>query len=360
MPKVLAVKTETEPEKPIFECCICLDKKDTINQPCGLNVHRICRQCITSIIKKIPISENKPNITCQYPFSDCESIYGKTFVKAILKDAYPVYKIARNSYIYSDCDTVYCPGCGVLLVFENRIDRDMIYECASCEGWYCFTCREENSDVTASFCKKCSSYENINPFAFNYFFYKENPRIDMTDYFYTNLEITPDVACEQIVQKITDVAVRCPVCITPMQRSEQCNSLKHCHTEVCFNCGRFSKIGQDLEDHWSARGHGCARWYTDPIYKELLPSFKCSEGVCYSHITGDCVDPSHSGGKTDHVEFKKIQFMYHSLKSLLPRTRYETIRLLPEEFKKYVPGDTRLDEIDCSSEHVNTKFHMKQ
>lgn len=362
MPKVLTKKKDhLEPQHPIqlFECCICLDKKETINQPCGLNSHRICKPCITSIIKKIPISEANPNIPCQYPFGDCDKVYGKTFIKTILKDAYPLYKLARNSYLYSNYVTDYCPGCDSLLVFEPEIDYEMVYECAFCEKWYCFKCKTESLDECIS-CAKCTGYDNINPHGQNFFFYKEEKRENITDFFYVNSQIDPKTACNQLVQKLTEVAVRCPVCITPIQRSEQCNSLRHCHVEICSNCGTFSKIGGELSDHWSARGHGCARWESDPIYNDMIPNFICKEGECYSHEKGDCNTLLHEDGKNEQAIFKKKQYMYHSLKSLLPRLRYEIINLLPDEFKDLVPTNELFDRIDCNSEHLTTRFYMKQ
>lgn len=354
MPKVKNVPRNTNE----LECCICLENKVLINQPCGITSHKICKSCITRVIESMPISSVSPNILCQYPFSTCDHVYSNAFIKNILKEKYPIYRIANDKYTYDDYCVEYCPHCDCLLVFEDDIDYGTVYDCFYCLKSFCFSCRIESLDGNSR-CFNCSGYNVINPHSFNYFFYKkEKDRECLTDYFYLNKEVDPEEACSQIIQKIEDLAVRCPICTTPIQRSEQCNSLKHCHVEICYNCGQFTEIGDDLGDHWSARGLGCARWETDPIYSKLTPTYKCKEGECYSHNMGDCNDITHSDGKTEHILFKKKQYIYHSLKSLLPRIRYKVIDLLPASFQEYIPSTEAFDYVDCNQRHEDTKDYM--
>lgn len=339
-----------------LECCVCLENKALINQPCGLSSHKICRSCITKVIESIPISISTPTISCQYPFSTCGHVYSNPFIKNILKEKYPIYKIASDRYKYDDYSTEYCPRCNSLLVFEDEIDYNSIYDCDYCLKSFCFGCKKESS-FEKSTCYDCSGYNNINPNTFNHFFYKKD-REGLTDYFYLNRDVDPEEACSQLVQKIENLSVVCPVCITPIQRSEQCNSLKHCHVEICYNCGKFTEIGRELEDHWSARGLGCARWESDPIYENLSSTYKCKEGVCYSHNMGDCKDLTHSSGKDDHCNFKKNQYVYHALRSLLPRIRYKVIDLLPDSMQDYIPSTEIFDYVDCDQRYEDTKDYI--
>lgn len=339
------------------ECCICLVKKATINQPCGLTAHKICVSCITKIIETIPISQESPEIHCQYPFTNCEYTYTKAFIKTILKDRYPIYKLAKDMYTYKDYSVNYCPGCRKILVFDEDIEEAHVYECIYCFRAYCFTCRMESSQIDGQ-CEKCCNFYNINPLALNRFFYKDKPRKTIADFLYINSQIDCEEACKQITERVTNITVKCPICTTPLSRSEQCNSLKHCHTEICYNCGEFSNIGDDLGDHWSARGHGCPRWESDPAFKTFTPDYTCVEGECYSHSNGDCRNPTHTSGKHSYNEFKRSQYVYHSLKSLLPRIRYKLIEMLPENVRNYLPRAVTWDRLDCNSEYDDIRNHI--
>jgi hypothetical protein len=228
MPKVKNSPRDVEDP----QCCICLENTALINQPCGIRTHRICKTCITRIIESMPISVNSPSICCQYPYSTCEFAYSKPFIRNILKEKYPIYKLATDSYTYNDYSTGYCPSCESLLVFEDDIDYSEIYDCVYCLKSFCFGCKKESS-IEITNCNICSGFNIINPYTFNYFFYKKD-RNSLTDYFYLNIEVDPEEACKQLLEKIEDLSVRCPVCITPVQRSEQCNALKHCHVEICL------------------------------------------------------------------------------------------------------------------------------
>jgi disulfide oxidoreductase YuzD len=334
-------------ESKYFECCICLENKHTIKQPCYKQEHRICTSCIFKIIRSIPISKEKPKICCQYPYEECKVEYSDIFVKSVLKDRYDIYRFAKDSYMYPDYMIEYCPGCENLLVFDEDLEYNHVYECLYCFKSYCYTCGMK-SDKKEGLCKNCKRFDNINPYANNYFFYKNVlNRKNQADYFCINKDINVLDACGQIVEKLKTGSVNCPCCITPLQRSEQCNALSHCHIEICFWCGKFSKIGQTLYDHWSARGKGCIRWNSDPGMNNYLPSYSCVEGVCYSHRIGDCTDEAHKKGKEFYYEFKKKLFVYHALKSLLPRIRYEVISYLPLEYRKYLPKYITFDEMDC-------------
>ena len=329
-----------------IECCICLEAKHTIKQPCYDEKHRICTSCIFKIIKTIPISKAKPSICCQYPYEECKKEYSDLFIKSVLKDKYPIYSYAKDSYMFSDYCVDYCPGCKNTMVFDDTLEYGSVYECVYCSLYYCFTCGLE-TNTKESICSRCKTYESINPYEKNYFFYKSfYTRQDASDYFLMNKDIDPFDACRQIVEKVKKGSVNCPCCITPLQRSEQCNALSHCHIEICFWCGQFSKVGQSLQDHWSARGNGCLRWNSDPGMKKYLPDYLCIEGECYAHNSGDCSDTAHDIGKEMYDEFKKKLFVYHALKSLLPRIRYKVISYFPREYNKYLPNDITFDNLD--------------
>jgi hypothetical protein len=337
------------------ECCICLIKKVTVNQPCGLTMHSACNACITRIIGTIPISEIKPEINCQYPFGDCDAVYSSSVVKSILKDKYPVYRKARDRYTYVDCDVEYCPGCSKILVFDDGNDGG-VYRCPSCENSYCMTCSEQTQ---FSYCIKCNGFVDQNPNSYNTFFYKKINRKDISDYLIRTCDINPDTAVEQLVSKIENNAVCCPVCETLLYRTEQCNSLKHCHVEICSSCGEFSDIGSGLGDHWSARGiNGCCRWETDPAYAHIIPKYLCRDSVCYSHNSGECKRGDHLEGRNEMELFKKKQYIYHSLKSLIPRIRYKVVEKIPPQLKEFLPTDAVLDFMDCYTDFRYIRRNM--
>ena len=358
MPKVITTNLPVISTEILYECCICLEKRKTITQPCMMDTHRICISCITKIVKSIPISETNPDLCCQYPFSECEYIYPKSFLRNVLKERYIIYKIAKDVYTYNDFCTMYCPSCSNLLIFEDELQEESVYECIYCFKKHCYTCQKQNSCELSS-CVYCDGFYNTNPNSKNNFFYKKiKDRANLSDYFLRNFEITPEIACEQIVEKTKTMTVECPVCTASVFRTEQCNGLTHCHVEICFSCGEFTKIGEKLKDHWSARGHGCPRWETDPVYKKYIPNYCCQEGVCYSHGLGDCIDSNHEKGKQDLNEFKKKQYVYHSLKSLLPRIRYSVINILPENVKCYLPSPGTWDHLDCNNNSDDYRNHF--
>lgn len=341
-----------------FECCICLENKITVSQPCMLDSHRICISCITRIIKTMPISQDKPDIFCQYPYSQCDYVYSKSFIRNILKDKYIIYKIARDVYTYYEYFTVYCQNCSKLLVIDEEIENEKIYECIYCFKRYCYTCGNENL-TDSEYCDICDGFNTINIYEKNKFFYREiKDRENLADYFLKNDEIDSSLALQQISDKMKSVTVKCPICTSSLYRTEKCNALMHCHVEICYSCGQFSKIGEKLMDHWSARGYGCPRWETDPIFKECVPLYKCEEEKCYSHMSGECKEKSHEIGRESLNEFKKQQYLYHSLKSLLPRIRYKVISMLPDNLKKYLPPDNLWDNLDCNTKYIRIRNHV--
>lgn len=341
-----------------FECCICLENKITISQPCMMDTHRICMSCITRIVKTMPISRSNPEICCQYPYSSCDYVYSKNFIRNVLKEKYIIYKIAKDVYTYYDYSTFYCQSCSKLLVIDEPIEEDKIYECIYCFKRHCSTCNRENTS-NSEYCITCDGFCNINPMEKNLFFYKAiKDRTTLADYFLSNEEITPHLVIEQLIEKLKSITVKCPVCTSSIFRTEKCNALKHCHVEICFSCGQFSKIGEELLDHWSARGHGCPRWETDPIFKKYIPNYICEEEKCYSHISGECSEKTHESGIDSLNEFKKQQYVYHSLKSLLPRIRYKVLSIFPEQYKKYLPSDNTWDNFDCNTNYDRIRTHI--
>lgn len=71
-----------------------------------------------------------------------------------------------------------------------------------------------------------------------------------------------------------------------------------------------------------------------------------------------CKDPTHSFGKDDNNLFKRKQYVYHALKSLLPRIRYKVIDLLPDSMQDYIPSAEVFDYIDCNQGYEDTKDYM--
>lgn len=361
MPKVITHKNST------IECCICLDKKSIINEliiaPCNPS-HSICKKCIKTIIISMPISGADPEITCQYPFSDCDYVYPRQMIKEVLRDKYLLYKTASLQYFHEDFFIRKCITCnGNLLIPELEIGYmgDNIFLCDICEKEFCIDCNSEISSEEPN-CILCEDF-NIytNPLGPNYYFYKQENKNTIIDYFLKNQEITPTLAAKQICEKIKeegDVYVNCPVCSITLKKSEQCNGIKHCHVEICYSCGMFSEIGKPLRDHWSAFGdRGCPRWDSDNLWKIEVPDYICLDNQCHSQEQGDCIIQEHQQGLLSMQEFRKKQHVYHQLKSLLPLTRYKTMLLLPDNLKKYVPEMKTLEYLDSHSSSINIRKH---
>lgn len=327
----------------VTECCICLDTKVTINQPCRITTHRICNECITSIVKNLPISKNDPHIRCQYPFMQCDAKYGKTILKTILKENYPLYEKISRIYVYDGYRIIDCPACNAPLAEDLDYDEcDETMDCDHCNYVFCKRCYNECPGNT---CINCMGFMDINPEDYNYFFPKKD-RKDICDYKLKNKDITIHLALDHILSIIKTKTIQCPICYTKLHKSEQCNGLSHCHTEICYSCGMFSDIAYTLKDHWSARGsNGCPRWDSDPVILKNIPEYVCKEDTCFSHSKGDCKVEEHQEGIRKKEEFFVNRYIYHALKSLVPRIRYKVIDLLPNKYR-YIVTDNIWDYLD--------------
>lgn len=341
---------------PQQECCICMVLKSTrqlIYQPCKLSSHKICRACIKKIIHMMPISEERPHILCQSPFEECSAEYNSAFIKKILKERYCLYEEASNSYKYEGCKVLQCKCKEIIYVpYGDILDTQghNIFSCWSCGNIICIDC-DMSVDANASHCVRCINRNTYtNAYSINYFFNKEGNKSNLIDYKLKNYEVTIDTAVKQLTEKFNyeDLYVKCPVCNIYIKKTESCNGVKHCHVEICYSCGMFSNIGEDLKDHWSARGHrGCPRWDND-IFWNSITTIKCSEDICYNHTSGDCKIPEHQDSIKDIIEYRKKLQMYHSLKSLIPIVRYKIIIQLPDNLKKYIPPMWVWDILDTN------------
>lgn len=356
IPRVLTLKKE---------CCICLEKKrivtQMIDQPCMKSSHKICKDCIRKIVSVIPISPDNPNICCQYPWEQCEYRYSKKTLITILKEKYNLYVRARLCYKNPDYIIRDCPFCSVKI----RIPEDQLSEmgynvisCGVCLNTVCIDCNSSCGLIyyICLYCIEKNEYTNL--YSYNNWFYKNGE--DICDYRFKNLEITPEIALEQIIDKFdstqeTELHVKCPVCKISIYKTEACNGIKHCHVEICYSCGKFSEIGKELEDHWSAVGdRGCPRFDNDPFWN-IHNKTKCVEGVCYNHEIGSCKVEEHYDSLFRYREFRKKQQMYHHLKSLIPCVRETVIELLPPKLHKYLPDKKIFEFLDKNPKNISAR-----
>lgn len=341
------------------ECCICLEKKsilvELIDAPCKNPRHSACNSCLKRIIKSIPISYENPRIKCQYPFSECRHEYSKKMIKEILRNKYPLYKAASLQYSNEDSVIRSCKKCNYNIIIpetEMSYMGENIFLCEMCLEEVCIDCgsRISPDEPNCIVCEDLNLY--TNPSTSNYYFYKKDNKKNIVDYLLKNDEVTPRIALEQIEYRINledDIYVVCPICNISLKKSEQCNGIQHCHVEICYSCGMFSEIGKSLVDHWSATGdRGCPRWDTDLLWKKEIPLYECVDNVCHGQDQGDCKIKDHEEGIFLMQEYRKKQHMYHSLKSLLPITRYKTLLLLPDYLKKYFPEMKIWDNLDSN------------
>lgn len=351
-------------------CCICFEKKNVysqmIYQPCRIKTHRICKVCLKKMISTIPISSTKPFIKCQYPFSECQSKnnYKEEIIMKILKDRFFIYKEANSKYLTTDLYTKTCGLCNFVVYIDKTVVKsDALYNpmfrCTNCYTVNCFTC----SKVTNySSCEDCYYYNfYTNPKNFNYFFPKPKSKRDyLTDYKYLNSELEPKYITNFITKmfKNEDLYIMCPVCQTMIEKTEDCNAISHCHTEICIACGMFSNIGEKLEDHWSARGvRGCPRWNSDPCILDNVENYQCVEKECYGHYIGNCTDPSHEQGIMEFKLYKKRKMMKHYIINIPRRIRREVISNLPVYYTKYLPDEEELQLYNVNCDPTEYKHY---
>lgn len=330
-------------------CCICFDSKDQlIFQPCGIKKHKICKKCLYKLVESIPISEASPELKCQYPFEKCNSpkTYNDEIILRILKNRFFIYAEAKEKYINPDYTKKRCGVCNaVSYVITNSQCNE--YMCTACNIINCTTCCE------AFYCACYLFNAYNNPVNFNYFFPKtKKRRLFLTDYKFKNEELTVPFITKFLLKKFQEdvTYVACPVCDIKIERTEDCNAISHCHTEICNACGMFSNIGEKLKDHWSARGfRGCPRWYNDPCLVDSLEDFKCVEGDCHGHLIGNCQVEDHKKGLLEYTLKKKKKLLYHYLINTPKQTRDKVISKLKGKLGNLMPSGEQLYRVDMNS-----------
>lgn len=335
-------------------CCICLEVKNNssklIYQPCNIKTHKICKDCLSKTLGQIPIGEKNPVVKCQYPFVECQSkkFYKDEIIFKFLKDRFFIYKEAKEKYLHPDYYIKVCGECnttGYVLKKDIDILNFSRYMCNHCCSINCFTCSEKTNQYNS--CDQCYSYNFYNnPVNFNYFFPKpKNKRLYLTDYKFLNKELDSKFLINFISKRFQNeqVYVSCPVCEIPIEKSEDCNSIIHCHVEICNVCGMFSNVGEQLFDHWSSRGlKGCPRWDTDSCIKNDVKNFVCVERQCYGHVEGNCDIKDHTQGVLEYKTYKKKKLMYHFLINIPQEIRTNVMNNLPVALVKYLPEEKNL------------------
>jgi hypothetical protein len=293
----------------------------------------------------MPISEEKPKICCQYPFEPCKSVktYNDEIILKVLKNKFFVYKEASERYSEPGYIRKNCGYCDAVCLANTRLPD---YMCQTCYIFNCTTCS------TPYYCTCYLFHFYNNPINFNYFFWKpKSKRLYLTDYKFKNEELKPQYIVNFLNKKFKDEDIysTCPVCETKIEKTQDCNAVRHCHVEMCNVCGMFSNIGEKLHDHWSARGsNGCPRWYNDPCLLDNVPTFQCTEGLCYGHMIGNCKEEAHQQGVKDYIMYKKRKLMYHYIINV-PKDIRDAVLCKLSKLQEYLPTKEQLGNVDSYS-----------
>lgn len=344
--------------------------------PCGN--HAICKECLVRTImdtENPPINRMFPLVPClSLPLGNCETGIGmKIFfdtnhIKKILsQQQFDYYSSLEQRFRFPGYEVIKCPirqnifyAQGQICGAENIIPveeiqtkprGEIIIFCAQnkrCGARYCYSCFRPVG--RADKCNFCAEYsENIEPMAFNFYFYKEN-RNQGDSVFYRNSELTLEIVMKQIreIAIAPRTFVKCFICLIPILKTEQCNGLSHCSTEICYSCGRSAKNGSTLSEHWSAPGiNGCPRWdYDDYWNTRANCNFKCSQGKCYGDTSGGiCSVPEHQKGIEDmHLE-RKLTMIYKKIISIPCELRDQVVQecFKDEQIKEFLPSEDVLE-----------------
>lgn len=349
--------------------------------------HYLCVQCIRKIIHNYenhPINDQRSHFACPYPFISCETsigfpnIFDHNLIKKVCRTEteWNNYITYVNQYafpgftIYKCLFEVSVPGpngeyirnpCDADILIENEALRtlaigDLIVQCTQkCGKRFCYYCKQliptYNND-----CFECkTTYENEHPNGFNYYFNKytnplqehkpvsqsersqeENQEFSFNecDYLYMNCELTVEIAVHQIYSTFLNVEyfMICPICKMSLYKTEKCNGLSHHQIERCYACGRIGFRVKGLGDHWNTHGvGGCYRFDYDSFVRSFVPSYLCNDNVCSNYDKGDCKLPEHEEGVTKLAEVRKKSYIYHMLKSLPSRIRFQVYDTLYKE-----------------------------
>jgi hypothetical protein len=346
--------------------------------------HYLCIACLRNIINNYenhPINSNNSHFSCPYPFKPCTTDIGfsNTFSHQSIKKIFQSEEELNNyisyveQYEFPGYTIIKCPfklyggdDCNAQILIDNDDLRhgeegDIIVECNQnerCRKRFCYHCKNSIS-YSYTFCNDCKlTFENENPNVFNYYFNKNiNKPVDETlysepvglldtstdvlkfnesDYLYQNKEITEDIAISQITSVISDINSHmiCPICKISIYKTEKCNGLSHHGIERCYACSRIGLKIKGLVNHWSCLGEeGCYRFDNETFVTKYIPTYMCSELYCSNHEKGDCKIEDHQQGILDLEVMRKSAYVYHMIKSLLPKLRYTVYDKLYETFK---------------------------
>jgi hypothetical protein len=351
------------------------------------NKHFICINCIKKLVNNYenhPINDTNSHFACPYPFEDCvtsigfKNIFDHHLIKKICNvQEWSNYISHAENYAFPGYTIIKCPVsyykrgdrilCNTEILLENNEIRDastgdFIVDCTQnpdCLKRFCFNCKQTMSYYQTD-CFDCkTTYENENPFVFNYYFNKMSQLVDKinetddstiinyqeSSYLYKNNEITDEIAVEQILNVIKDTNSYfiCPICKISLYKTERCNGLSHHNIERCYACGRIGFKTRGLGEHWNTNGlGGCFRFDHDAYIKQYIPEYKCNENHCSNHDRGDCIIKDHQIGIEKLQETRKYAYVYHMLKSLLINTRFQVYDILYDRLKgtddiKYLP-----------------------
>jgi hypothetical protein len=214
----------------------------------------------------------------------------------------------------------------------------------ACHQKSCYHChrRVANQSNHCVYCVRTN--ERFDPNANNHYFYRQDATSDQL--FYRNSELEPDVIVNQlqeIVSSNNSGYVRCFRCRTKLHKTEQCNALSHCRTEICYACGRSGTAAEGLgNSHWDPTGRtGCPRFNHHRFWNRIAGcNYQCQEGECHSHTIGDCTVPEHQTGIRNMIDIRKKARVYHALFSLLPETLENILPILEENdaIRPYLPS----------------------
>ena len=341
--------------------------------PCGN--HAICKECLVRTIMNTespPINSQFSMIPClSLTLGECKTKIGTTIFfdsnhikKILLPKQFSYYYSLEQRFRFPGFEVIKCPM-GIMNHTEicnaeniipikdiQTIPRgQMIITCTqnkNCRKQYCYYCFRIVEPLLKK-CIFCSEFsENMNPLSFNHYYYKcNNENGEML--FYRNEELTLEIVISQIreIAIAPRTFVKCFICLIPILKSEQCNGLSHCGTEICYACGKSAKCGSTLQEHWSASGkNGCPRWDHDPYWNKIANcNFKCIEGECYGEYSdGICFDVTHQQGIKNLDTERKKAMIYHKIISIPSEIRSQVVKtcLNISEISMFIPSESIL------------------
>lgn len=386
--------TGIHPMATLRDCDEGIPLENTIFLSC-CGVHGVCYDCLHKLAMNFdnhPIGPKHPLIRCPYPFNDgcitstgVPNYFTHLDIKKILSESdYVLYMNHADRYQFPGYEIVKCPrptidnenqeivSCGALILVPIDVLHDtqvgqLILECnqnPQCYRRTCYHCHSlirkrgitehehEDEDQIGGYivdkdvyCERCvTNVENTNPKSFNRYFYNPNKKIkDGNPLLFRNDELEDDLIISQIEEIIDaeELYTKCMECLTPIHKTEQCNTMTHCGIERCYACGRSGTYQQPLGDHWDVSGiTGCPRFDYSTFWNEWAGcDFKCLETECYGDSIGSCNIDDHQEGINRVNEIRKRSHVYHAIKSLLPEQQDRIMKHLSNltKFQPYLP-----------------------